>query len=150
MKIKQRKYRWIAMDEDGEWYAYVNKPKLFASEGLWSDDDYAALSNLANIAFIGFVRPPCDDWTQSLTEICDEESVDLIKWTRERPTTAGQYLLKQDGYWPVIKSTVEQGDWKSRQNPEWLYALRVSSSDVVPVSTIDGWWFGPVPCPPKY
>lgn len=57
---------WIAMDEDGEWYAYNETPRL--RESTW----HPVLSRgAADMTYLGvdllrFDPPKCDDWKKSL------------------------------------------------------------------------------------
>ena len=49
-------YRYLAMDEDGEWYAFVNKPLI--GTNTWYGRFGLQLGNIQ----------PATDWKQSLTE----------------------------------------------------------------------------------
>lgn len=54
---------WVAMDKDGAWFWYSDKPKTFC--GLWlrpkREHQYSKLSC--------FDIAPADDWTKSLIKV---------------------------------------------------------------------------------
>jgi hypothetical protein len=54
---------WIAMDEDGEWYAYNYEPE--PGKNVWFPVDDGDMSFLG-IDLFRFDPPPCDDWKKSL------------------------------------------------------------------------------------
>ena len=57
------KAAWIAMDLDGEWYAWSKLPRIACNTDHWYDGgDLQAL----NPELVDFTPPPCDDWRQSL------------------------------------------------------------------------------------
>lgn len=56
---------WIAMDGNGIWYAYSDRPTPNSSDGEWyCADGYVSLSR----RFINFDPPPCDYWKKSLRQ----------------------------------------------------------------------------------
>lgn len=58
------KARWIAMDNTGEWYAWIcNKPHIEDTK-MWLAQGYCRL----DCGHFDFTPPPCTDWTQSLME----------------------------------------------------------------------------------
>ena len=60
------KARWIAMEQDGRWFAYSVKPKL--KRECWCADNRERLGNISNPDFVSFDPPNCDDYTLSLRE----------------------------------------------------------------------------------
>lgn len=62
---------WVAMDEDGEWHWWQNKPEQRFKEHLfsywWELDGYmVCLSTVFDLA-------PADDWTKSLIRIDNDK-----------------------------------------------------------------------------
>ena len=53
------KAEWIAMDENGEWYAYGSEPSVVSSH--WGGEALVLL----NCGAIDFTPPHCDDWRTS-------------------------------------------------------------------------------------
>ena len=56
---------WVAMDEDGEWWWYSEKPVKNKSVLQWlsdCDNVYYCIDKAFNIA-------PADDWTKSLIKV---------------------------------------------------------------------------------
>lgn len=51
------KVDWVAMDEDGEWYAFMSEPQL--NVGYWSGN------RILLSRFTNFQSPPCTDWRLS-------------------------------------------------------------------------------------
>lgn len=59
---KISKARFLAMDDDGEWWAFENKPKIKA--GYWSDNidgGQCCFGDIVNIQ-------PAENWKESLVE----------------------------------------------------------------------------------
>lgn len=50
--------KWIAMDEDGEWFGYEAEPLL--CDCIW-----LARCRMIALSLTTFVPPPCTDWRQS-------------------------------------------------------------------------------------
>ena len=54
---------WVAMDEDGEWNWWVQKPQMKYESYWWvTTREQCCLSD-------GFDIAPVDDWTKSLIEV---------------------------------------------------------------------------------
>lgn len=54
---------WIAMDANGEWWAFTEEPVVDTCDTYWDEYD-SDVCNLSN-ACLDFTPPPCDDWRQS-------------------------------------------------------------------------------------
>lgn len=73
--IVKKKWQWpewltcnyIAMDLNGDWYGYTNKPILSLEDKMWSNNTNLA-RNISSYNFINFNWPTVVDWTQSLME----------------------------------------------------------------------------------
>lgn len=55
-------WKWLATDQNGRSYLYINKPNLFTPMGWWTSDQQVEAS-----AFSSFVAGDCE-WTESLVE----------------------------------------------------------------------------------
>lgn len=62
--VLKPEYRWVAMDENGGWYAYIEKPNQMPFQ-------WRAVSHGPPLS--GFLLPTPDcDWTETLTERPEE------------------------------------------------------------------------------
>lgn len=58
---------WIAMDKDGQWYAYNDEPVIDDAAEYWfADADYGEA--LIDPDMFRFDPPTCDDWRTSLRQ----------------------------------------------------------------------------------
>lgn len=70
--IVRKKFEWptwlkakfIAMDECGEWYAYVERPEICRTRWASSEEVYTRLTS----DLFDMQLPTCNDWTKSLME----------------------------------------------------------------------------------
>ena len=56
---------WIAMDKNGEWYAYKEQPDLMDCFVTWQSSGPSSLV-LIDCLLFDFTPPECTDWKQSL------------------------------------------------------------------------------------
>lgn len=56
---------WVAMDENGDWYWYLEKPKFFPMNKVWKPT-FASTCKINNECFD---IAPADDWTKSLIKV---------------------------------------------------------------------------------
>lgn len=56
---------WIAMDKNGEWYAYKEQPDLMDGFVTWQSSGPAS-HTLIDSGMFDFTPPECTDWKQSL------------------------------------------------------------------------------------
>ncbi len=54
---------WIAMDEDGTWYAYTSRPRMSGDE--WRTESGSVRRMSSDL----FTLPLCGHWKESLTQI---------------------------------------------------------------------------------
>jgi hypothetical protein len=53
---------WIAMDEDGEWFAYSVEPEIKGN--VWNPE--RGYKQIANLTVLDISPPTCTDWRNSL------------------------------------------------------------------------------------
>jgi hypothetical protein len=59
--VLKPEYQWIAMDEEGFWYVYIDKPRLELDKGYWK-----AASEFEGLDEISMPTPACR-WYETLT-----------------------------------------------------------------------------------
>jgi len=57
---------WVAMDENGTWYWYEEKPTLLPINRIWKGTPFSTCDNLGIECFD---IAPADDWTKSLIKV---------------------------------------------------------------------------------
>lgn len=55
---------WIAMDKDGEWYWFEQKPSI-CDGNMWARQNLSDFENVSEIFYIA----PAEDWTKSLIKV---------------------------------------------------------------------------------
>lgn len=56
---------WVAMDENGDWYWYYEKPMFLPMNRIWRTTS----SSTCKINIYCFDIAPADDWTKSLIKV---------------------------------------------------------------------------------
>ena len=64
--------KWVAQDEDGEWYWYATRPEPSKQQGVWycPDPEYWCIND-AGPAFVG---NPNKKWMDEVYEVVDQRS----------------------------------------------------------------------------
>jgi hypothetical protein len=61
--ILKKKYKWIAMDDDGKWYGYESEPIIIGFIATWDSEDHYMVLDVIKNKYLPKIKKK--DWKQS-------------------------------------------------------------------------------------